>query len=97
MTEVKISKKTNEYLKEGNYHTILVTLERDCSCIGNNITGLRIELLKEREKEKQGYVYIKADKYNLLVDKKLICKPKIAIYLNESKIGNILDIEGIEL
>lgn len=97
MTEVKISKKANDYLKEGSYHTILVTLERDCSCVGNNITGLRVEIFKQREKERQGYKHIEANKYNLLVDSRLTCKSKVSIYLNESKIGNILDIEGIEL
>jgi len=97
MTEVKMSKRVLNYLKEREYRSILITLESACSCGGSNITGLQVEFERKRIGEKPGYNHMLAEGLNLLVDKKLKCKSRVAIYLNESGIGNILDIEGIEL
>ena len=56
-----------------------------------------MKLKTEEIREVNGYKYIDAGGFQLLVDKRFKCRPKMYIYLNESGIGNIIDIEGIEL
>ena len=95
--EVRMSKKTVNYLEERGYRSVVISLERSCSCGGSNITGLHLEFEKENAKERKGYNYLAVEGFDLLVDRRLKCKSRVAFYLNESGVGNIFDIEGIEL
>ncbi len=97
MMEVKMSRKTVNYLKAGGYRSVVISLEKSCSCGGSNITGLHLELSTDGAGEREGYNYLRAEGFDILVDRRLKCRPKVAFYLNESGVGNIFDIEGIEL
>lgn len=95
--EVRMSKKTVNYLEEKGYRSVVISLERGCSCGGSNITGLHLEFEREKTGKRDGYNYLEAEGFDLLVDRRLKCRSRVAFYLNESGVGNIFDIEGIEL
>jgi len=56
-----------------------------------------VKLEKKQLKERDGYKYIEAGNYTMLVDKRFHCRARVSVYLNENGRGNILDIEGVEL
>ncbi len=95
--EVKMSRKTVNYLEARGYRSVVISLEKSCSCGGSNITGLHLELETDRVGEREGYNYLRAEGFDILVDRRLKCRARVAFYLNESGVGNIFDIEGIEL
>ena len=94
---VRMSRRAADFMREKGYRTIIVSLEAGCSCGGAPVTELKVDLKTKNVREADGYRYIDAGGFHLLVDRRFNCRPKISIYLNERGIGSILDIEGIEL
>lgn len=97
MTEIKLSKKTEEFLQDNNYKAVIVSLEKGCSCGGSNVTGTQVRLAKEELLDTSGYTPVPLGDFIFYLDNAFKKDMRLRVYLNEGRVDNKLEFEGLEI